>query len=188
MACIFEFVMQPIHTHNPAPAHTCYSILSAKALITNKSSVQIDFWEKKKKKQLVPSKLAPVSEVSDKKKKKKSSLPYILSQKYMPNPTVLLASSTSLLHLMPIQQCGKRTKSFDSFGRRGAESSWWVAKGLPQDSLVVGKQVDPGSGACINRPMGCRQQSRTDKGLLMVPATSFQMLQKLSHFLKAAPV
>lgn len=70
MACIFEFVMQPIHTHNPAPAHTCYSILSAKALITNKSSVQIDFWEKKKNKQLVPSKLAPVSEVSDKKKKK----------------------------------------------------------------------------------------------------------------------
>lgn len=106
----------------------------------------------------------------------------------MPNPTVLLASSTSLLHLMPIQQCGKRTESFDSFGRRGAESSRWVAKGLPQDSLVVGKQVEPGSGACINRPMGCRQQSRTDKGLLMVPATSFQMLQKLSHFLKAAPV
>lgn len=93
----------------------------------------------------VPSKVPSVSEVSD---KKKSSLPYILPQKYMPNPTVILASSTSLLHLMPFWPGIAETELRALTLLKGEERSRvtpGAGKGVPQDRPVVGKQGESGS-------------------------------------------
>lgn len=93
----------------------------------------------------VPSKVPSVSEVSD---KKKSSLPYILPQKYMPNPTVILASSTSLLHLMPfwpgiaetelkaltLLKGEERSRVTPGAGK-GGQASGWKARRIRQQLL-----------------------------------------------------
>lgn len=104
----------------------------------------------------------------------------------MPNPTVILASSTSLLHLMPFlaRNCGDRTKSFDSFERRREEQShsrsWKRRTGQrleSKENQAAASQRD--SPTCEHR-----QQDRADKGLLALSAasSSLQSLHKWSPF------
>jgi len=120
MACILQFVMQPIHMHtnnyNPAPAHTCYSIVSAKALITSKSSIRIDSWQQRYSKQTCFKSLRFLIKKSHRVFLTSSPRNTCQIQQCYLLPPLLLCTSYFFS-----KERGNRTKSFDSFGGRTEE-------------------------------------------------------------------
>lgn len=107
---------------------------------------------------VVPSKLASVSEVSD--KKKPSSLPYILSQKYTPNPTAFLAPPNfpSAPRAFPARKVKTELKALALLEGVLPMS----CKGPPQDRLMVGKQEEPGNGFSVGHFQPWAQTAEQD--------------------------